>query len=289
MSKELLQTNRPRIAVVIGSGGIKPLAGVAVLEFLDSIGVTPDLLVGCSGGGIVCAMRAAGYRPAEIRARCAALLKRKLFDIDYRTLLAIGRLPFGHFDISHGIIKPQKMQAAFRELFGERRIEELDIPLLLQTTDLLKGEGVVLSSGVVADAVYASSAEFPLFPLLCLDGRWLADGEFSSSLPILEAVKRSMDIIIAVRVQTEVATYPKGFNSCLSLLFSNIGKISVKLETPLAISLHHHEIITITVSFTKHIHPWNIQSLPDIITAGEAAVEQKKPEIIHAIETFQAR
>lgn len=287
MPNDLLKKRRPRIAVVLGSGGIKPLAGVAVLEFLDSIGVTPDLLVGCSGGGIVCALRASGYMPAEIRTICTALLERKLFDIDYRSLLAIGRLPFGRFDISHGILKPQKIQAVFRKMFGERRIEDLEIPLLLQTTDLLKGEGVVLSRGVLADAVYASSAEYPLFPLHCIDGRWLADGEFSSSLPVLEAVKRSMDIIIAVRVQTEVQTYPTGFNSCLSLLFSNIGKISTKLETPLAISLHHHEIINVTVTFTKNIHPWNVQSLPTIIEAGEAAVEQKKPEIIHAIETFQ--
>ncbi|SMC49632.1 patatin-like phospholipase family protein [Sporomusa malonica] len=286
MADGTLEKRRPRVGVVMGSGGTKALAGVALFEFLDSIGVTPDLLVGCSGGGIMCALRGCDYSTADMRKMFAEFLDKRLFDIDYRALLAIGRLPFGHFDVSRGIIKPKKIQAMYRKVFGERRLEDLKIPTVLQTTDLLKSEAVVLSSGLVADAVYASGAEYPFFPLICIDGRWLADGEFTSSLPILEAVKRQMDVIIAIRIQTELQTYPRGFNECFGLMFNNIGKISARLETPLAISLHHHEIINITVRFNKSIHPWDVNALPTILNAGEEAVAQMKQEIIYAIENF---
>jgi len=69
-------------------------------------------------------------------------------------------------------------------------------------------------------------------------------------------------------------------------MFNNIGKISAKLETPFAISLQHHEIINVTVKFNKSVFPWDVSALPGIFRAGEEAVEQKKEEILSAIENF---
>jgi predicted acylesterase/phospholipase RssA len=43
---------RPKVGVVLGSGGIKPFSAIALFEFLDEMGIVVDLLVGCSGGGL---------------------------------------------------------------------------------------------------------------------------------------------------------------------------------------------------------------------------------------------
>jgi len=40
MTNDVLRNSRPRIGVVMGSGGTKALAGVALFEFLDSIGLS---------------------------------------------------------------------------------------------------------------------------------------------------------------------------------------------------------------------------------------------------------
>ena len=43
---------RPRIALVLGSGGVRSVAAVAIAEVLARAGLRPDLVVGCSSGAL---------------------------------------------------------------------------------------------------------------------------------------------------------------------------------------------------------------------------------------------
>lgn len=151
--------------MVIGSGDIKALAAVALFEFVDEAQIGIDLLVGCSGGSIMAALRGAGYTPAKIRDFITELLDRKLFrHIDYRSVMGIANLLFGRFDKSSGILKPDAIQQVYQRIFKDLRLEDLRPKTILQATDYQTGEGVVLSAGLVTEAVYASGAMFP-FPL----------------------------------------------------------------------------------------------------------------------------
>ena len=40
----------PRLALVLGSGGVRSIAAVGVAEVLADEGLWPDLIVGCSSG-----------------------------------------------------------------------------------------------------------------------------------------------------------------------------------------------------------------------------------------------
>ncbi|HNY11718.1 MAG TPA: patatin-like phospholipase family protein, partial [Candidatus Wallbacteria bacterium] len=187
---------RPKIAVVIGSGGIKPMATIPLFDFLDENNINIDWLFGCSGGAIVAAMRGAGYNGNQMRDIISKYLSKKLFSkIDYRTLLGIAKLPFGRFNKTCGILKPQNLIEVLKIIYKGMKFEELKTPTFIQATDVETGEGVTLNTGDVAEAVYASAAQFPFFPPYCVNGKWLVDGVYSSPLPVLEAVKKGADII----------------------------------------------------------------------------------------------
>ena len=43
---------RPRMALVIGSGGVRSVAALGVADVLAEAGLCPDLVVGCSSGAL---------------------------------------------------------------------------------------------------------------------------------------------------------------------------------------------------------------------------------------------
>ena len=53
--------SKPKVGVVLGSGGIKPLASVALFDFLEESEIDCDLLVGCSGGSLIAGAKSLGY------------------------------------------------------------------------------------------------------------------------------------------------------------------------------------------------------------------------------------
>jgi NTE family protein len=281
---------RPKVGVVLGSGGIKPFSAIALFEFLDEMGIVVDLLVGCSGGGLTAAARGAGFTPIQMRDLIGEFLAREAFSrVDYQTLLGLARLPFGRFDKEAGILKSDYVRQAFRDVFKDLRLEDLRPTTLLQTTDILTGQGVVLSRGSVADALCATTALFPLLPPVCIEGRWLVDGAYSSSVPVMEAVNHNMDVIIVFVTTTQIATEPGSFFEYFSNLISRTQTAHERREMALAIDLHHHEIVMVNVHFDQVIQMWDVEQVPVILEAGQKAMEWKKKEILAAIESFSAK
>jgi NTE family protein len=280
-------SSRPKIAVVLSSGGIKPLAAIPLFEFLDEAQIPVDLLVGCSGGSVMSSLRGSGYNTAQTLELIGKVAQRGLFTpIDFRAVLGMSRLPFGRFNTRTGLIRPHKLKWALYEMFGDRRIEDLSPKTLLQATDIQTGEGVVMEQGALVDAVYASSAVFPLLPPIEIDGRWLGDGYYTSSLPVMEAVKRGMDVIIAVIFHDPINTQANSYIECLSNYYTIQGDAITRFQLALSINMHEHEIIMIKVPFKNPINMWDVHHIPEIIETGRLAIAARKDDILTAIHTF---
>lgn len=290
MDKPILSTavrELPRIALVLGTGGIKAMAGLALFEFLQEQKVPIDLLVGCSGGALACASIGMGFSPDEVRDQGLAKLNKSLFTkLDYRSLLGVFSSRLGTFDKTSGILRANKWHKALHDYFGNRKLEQLRPRTLIQTTDVQTGEGVVLTKGLVADAVYASCAFFPAFPPLQIDGRYLGDGIYSAPVPVMEAIKRNMDVIIAMDFKEKVKSEPKGFFNCFYRHIDNTMRTLTRSQMFLSIELHHHEIVIVEVDFDHTINPWDVHELPAIIEAGKKAVAEHKSTILSAIKSF---
>ena len=287
VAPETSAERRPKVGVVLGSGGIKAFAGVALFEFLDRSDIVVDLLVGCSGGALVCAALAAGYTPSEGRRLIREALDREPFArVDYRTILGMASPRLGRFDLSSGILKPDRLREIYREIFHDLRVEDLRPRTILQATDLQTGEGVVITKGPAADAVYASGAFFPALPPVYFEGRWLADGVYSSPVPVMEAVKRNMDVIIALDFKERVTGEPQGFLNCFNRYIDSTMRSLTRSQMFLSVDLHHHEIVVVEVRFDKQINIRDARELPTIYAAGERAIEENQAAILSAIRSF---
>lgn len=280
----------PKIAVVLSSGGIKPLAAIPLFEFLDEAQIPIDLLVGCSGGSVMSALRGSGYDQEKTLELIGKVAQRGLFTpINFRAVLGMSGLPFGKFNTQTGLIRPKKLKQALYEMFGDRRIEDLSPKTLLQATDIQTGEGVVMEKGSLVNAVYASSAVFPLLPPIEIDGRWLGDGYYTSSLPVMEAVKRGMDVIIAVIFHDPINTQASSYMECLSNYYTIQGDAITRFQLALSINMHEHEIIMIKIPFKNPINMWDVHHIPEIIETGRLAIAAHKDDILTAIHTFSSR
>jgi NTE family protein len=277
----------PRVAVVIGSGGLKCLAAIALFEFLEKEGITPALLVGASGGGTLAAAAGIGLDAARMQDLAKEMVNPRLFRrFDWRAVLGAIGIPFFRFEQTSGLVKPGPIRAVFRRIFGDRRLEDLPIRTVLLATDLTSFEPVALERGPVADAVYASATMPVLLPPLEIEGRLLGDAFYSATLPVMEAVKRDVDVIIAFSVEELIAKPPRGLLRFYLYAFTRALGVSQRLQTALAIQLHHHEIVVVRLVFDRPIEPWDTSEIPAIIETGRRAVAAKRHEILAAVRRF---
>lgn len=290
MEKNNVQ-KRPKVAVVIGSGGMKALSSIALFEFIDQAKIEVDLLIGCSGGSGVIGSWACGHDTDTMRKQSFKHWgNRKLLSkIDYRTLLSIAGLPFGRFDKTCGLIKPELAHYAYKDMYGDTRIEDLKIKTMLQTTDLLTGEPFMITKGLLREAVYASGALFPLMPALNIDGRLLMDGVYSVPLPVMEAVNQGMDVVIAMTYEERTTQDSKGFIPYFMRNVNYSQRWLQRNQMAHSIDMHHHEIVFINVVFDKFISLRSTRRIPEILEKGSQTVETKKEEIMAAIKSFKGK
>ena len=62
---QTLNVPNHRFAVVLGSGGVRSIAALGMVEVLAREGLMPDLVVGCSAGAMFGALIAAGHDANE--------------------------------------------------------------------------------------------------------------------------------------------------------------------------------------------------------------------------------
>jgi NTE family protein len=285
--KQKPSRQQPTVAVVIGSGGIKTFGAVALLEWLDDAGIVPDLLLGSSGGAFMAGLWATGYEPAKMTDLIPELMPPEFFSqIDYGVLWGIPGLPLKRFGLDHALLKPDSMHKAFARLFGDTRLEDLRPKTLIQVTDFHTGEGFVLEAGRLADAVYASGAAYPILPMLQLDNRWLMDGAYTSPCPVLEAVRRQVDVIIAVTFETTFASLAPGVLPLFQRTQFLCTSTLMRSQMTTAINLHHHELIHLNLSFDQPIEMWNFDAIPLILQTGQQVVAAQKHNILAAIQSF---
>ena len=274
------KTDKPRVALVIGSGSVKCAAALGLMKILERENIAVNLVVGCSGGAIYAALVALGW---PVQKAIDTTLRMWTRDVSAkRSSKAILQLAFPglfKFDESFGLIDDRLLNRRLREGFDGATFAQTRIPLFVTATDLYNGEQVVMSEGTVAEAVRASISIPFIFPPYKLNGRFLVDGYQSDPLPIGVAIKEGADIIIALGFESpyqERVTSLMRYNFQISSVTSNN-----LLKTNFAFHnlAHHSEIIPILPEFKHRIKLFDTDKLPYVIDEGERAAEGQLPYI----------
>jgi NTE family protein len=135
--------------------------------------------------------------------------------------------------------------------------------------------------------VYAASAQFPFMPPAAIGGKLLVDGAYTGALPVLEAVKKNMDIIIAMSFESSPRAEPDNFLEYYWRFINKVLSTGGRSQTALAILLHHHEIVLINVCCEEKLDLTEPDGLAAIIAAGRIAINANKDNILSVINNFQ--
>jgi NTE family protein len=138
------QPKRPRLALVIGSGGIRSASAIGVLDVLYSEGLRPDLIVGCSSGALFGAALALGLAPSHVLRLAHTLWTQELTEQRrWKAYLQVLAPKLAGFDASFSLRSAGLIARRVREVFGDRRIEDLPIALRITATDAASGASIV--------------------------------------------------------------------------------------------------------------------------------------------------
>jgi len=273
---------RPSVAVVVGAGGIKPLAAIPILQMLSDEGIEISFIAGSSGGALVAALAAIGCPAAEMAALCRSVLRPTMFKpLHWRKALGLLGIPGGKtLGHTEGLIDPTRIKHAIRTVYGDARIENTAIPLAINVTDHMTGDPVTLTAGALADAVYASVALWPMLPPGDLDGSWYSDGGYSVAIPIIEAWRRHADIIIAIENLEEMQQPARNFFARYSTFQTAMRRQIGRSVALLGTSLHHGELIVIDLQFPQPIDFDGVEDLPLILDVGRRHAEMHRTRIL---------
>jgi len=180
----------PKIGFALCAVSARGSAHIGVLRALQSEGVKPDLIAGCSVGALVGAAFAAS-RLDQLEAWALAF--------DWRSMLRMIDIR-----LRGGLIKGERVTDFFRQELVESEFSELAIPFAAVATDLHSGQEIWLREGRVSDAVRASIAVPGLFRAVLREGRYLIDGGVVNPVPVSLARAMGADIVIAVDVGSDI-------------------------------------------------------------------------------------
>lgn len=273
---------RPRLALVLGSGGVRSVAALGIVDVLAREGLRPDLLVGCSSGAIFAAPIAMGMGSAEALATATRLWSAELTEKrHWRAYVQLIAPRLLGFDATFSLRDARLIATRVEQAFGNRRLEGLPIPLRVVTTEALTGNCIVLSRGRITDALRASIALPFIFPSVEIDGRRLYDGVVSNPLPV--SVANDAHAVIAL-----------GFRGVMPRRIDRPSRLMAQVSTAMINNLQDthmnaaraagQRILSIDLELDRRIGLWETGAMPRVFEAGKRAAEAKLKEIYALLE-----
>lgn len=185
---------RPRLALVLGSGGPRGYAHIGVMKVLEEAGIEYDLVVGSSVGSLIGAFWASGYTASEIDA------------------LSMQGGPLTVFDFSlfadRGWIHGQRLQDFVNDRLRRPRLEAMPRKFIAVATRLNDKQPVFFQSGNAGVAVRASSAVSQIISPVGIQGVEYEDGDESLPVAVRAARQAGAQFVIAVDVTAVPGTAP---------------------------------------------------------------------------------
>lgn len=269
----------PAVSLVIGSGSVKCAAAIGVVKALTEEGIAVERVVGCSAGAIFAAVLALGYGVRESMEATGRLWTKELTaKRNTRGMLsALAPRLFGFRAESFGLRDDGPKDRLLHAFFGEKRIEDAQIPLHITATDFANGELVDLDRGSIAEAIRASVALPFAFAPVRIGDKLLVDGYLADPLPVSVAIKHGARVIIAV-----------GFESPYQERIGSAGRFAFQLSAIMSNNLlksrfsfhsiaHHSEVIAIIPEFKQRIRLFDTDKLPYIVEEGENCARAQIP------------
>jgi NTE family protein len=169
-----------KIGVALSGGGARGIAHLGVVKALRELGYEIEAYSGVSSGAIAAAFLAGGLSPDEVL--------HKFLNISLYPLLrpAIGAI---------GLLNSSQLEKLFQRQLPVNTFEELQVPLIIGTTDIVQGRRVYFSKGDIIKPLAATSAVPIVYHPVEYQGMQLVDGGLLNNLPTEPLVGRHRNIV----------------------------------------------------------------------------------------------
>jgi len=180
-----------KFSLVLSGGGALGIAHLGVLHDLEKENLIPSEIIGTSMGGIIGACMAVGLNEKEIY----HILQ------DFSSVSKWISLSFS----GNAIVDNNRIEDIFDNIFSNRTMKDVNIPLKLIATDLEDGEKRVFDAQddvMIKDALLATMAIPGIFTEHIIEDKTYVDGFLCENLGINEA---SFEYVLAVDVLSKNA------------------------------------------------------------------------------------
>ncbi len=164
-----LMAKKYKIGVALSGGGAKGIAHLGVLKALEEHGIKIDVISGVSVGAIIGALYADGHTTDEIN---RFFQNNRLFQMVSFNLPKNG-----------GLANTDRYKSQLGNMLHAKTFEELNIPLVVNATELNAGKNVYFKSGELLNRVIASASVPVFFNPTNIDGKLYVDGGMFCNLP----------------------------------------------------------------------------------------------------------
>ncbi len=276
----MLAPIRPRFAIVLGSGGVRSIAALGMVEVLQREGLVPDLIVGCSAGAMFGALIAAGHDADE-----AVRIATTLWSAEVTRKRRWGAIPqmlwprLGRFDADFALRDDRLVMQRLQQAFGDVPIEALPLALRITSTDATTGERVVLRSGSLVQALRASIALPFMFKPAHIGGRRLIDGFVADPLPVSAAT--DAHAVLALGFESPMPYRVDGPSRMLAQVTSALTNNLMQARLAEA-HAGGTRLLSLVPHLERRVGLFDTAAMPYLVGAGRRATEAALPAI-HAL------
>lgn len=281
-SRPLLQPAPPRLAFVIGSGGVRSAAALGVAGALAEHGIRPDLIVGCSSGALMGAVLALGIEP-----RAALAMARELWAPDlterrrWRAWLELALPRMAGFGPDFAMRDARGIHRALARAFGDARLEALPTRMRVAVTDAASGMPLTLTHGPLVEALRASLAVPFLFPSVDVGGRRLVDGVLSDPLPVAAAADAAVLLTLGLEgaMPRRVDRASRLAAQATTTLINNLQEARLAAQRARGAC-----IVELLLRLERRVGLWEPAALPEVFDAGWRAGERALPRLLALLQ-----
>ena len=233
-------------ALVLSGGGAAGLAYIGFFKALEELKLPkPDCIVGCSMGAIIGGLYALGKPTTEMEAvfehpfdvnRYVGGVHIPLFKHTLSHLIQYGTL-LTRMISGTGADSGEKARKFFLELSHGKSFSDCAIPFFCNALDLCSGKEVILDSGLLADAMRASSSYPGLFTPVHIHDQMLIDACVMDNTPVWVARE-------------------KGYKNILALTFGALEPMTgAEMDSSLTVLMRTLACTTAYISLQKNEYP----------------------------------
>lgn len=278
---EATPPRRPRLALVLGSGGVRSAAAIGVAHVLSGADMRPDLVVGCSSGAIFGATVALGLSAEHSLRLTTELWSQDLTEQKrWKSYLQLVAPRLAGFDENFSLRSTTLIAQRLDKVFGHMQLEDLRTPLRVAATDARTGDPVTLTRGPMALAILASLSVPLLFPSVEFEGRRLVDGVVSDPLPL--AAAQDADVVLVL-----------GFRGAMPRRVHRASRLVAQVSTTLINNLYDarldaarrrgQRLVELELDLPARVGLWDTAALPEAFASGVRATTERLPAIRSAL------